>query len=474
MPHLRLKSIFSAAVLAGSVLMNGTAAARQQSGSAPMAAPEPSAPYTLYASDATKARLGNIREKIETLLPQWANADVLLITPADTTGFNGLKNEADVEAYKNRYGYAPQNDEQIAEFYIDRLLTQLPGFQRGLQLSANQRYDLMSRLFRDAQAGHLFMEDNKPGRRPAAIIVMSDPDGMPNHMPYERYLSALTATAPARFPAISSREWFVFFLIHEARHVANDLTNGRSWLKVLEDETLSDYAGLAGYARLPSLGLPYNEKLPDVLLALRALSALPFTTPCLKTDCVNGFANHVANISLDIDKDKVAVDDSYNSAQQATALLYVSNLSSALTASVLNHAAKAGKTAPLNIAPALLTDFTSSKRQDSARLQKAKTILDQNPMLQYAAIKILRDKGFFRQGTAEAVIAEEYIAAFETYVPSCKVDPQAAAFRNAAAKMRRPLHEAPVTPGQIDEARKTHLEALKSLDRIPNPVPWQP
>jgi hypothetical protein len=416
--------------------------------------------FQVMMSENTRSRLGGMAAIIERELPGWAQADVLLLTSEDAVQY-----EASTDDEHQQW----QNDETAdAAFSMKELLAKF-SFPAADPLYDKQD-DYLADMFWNLKNGRPYAY-RPDSTHKAVIILMNDPQSQPGSS-----YASFTAGLPDKMiqsDSISSQSWFLLFLMHEAAHSTQEWrSNGPgAELRALKDETDADYQALIRYAVLPTLNFPYDDRLPEFFQAMRAIGTLRFTEENQGSNWPFRFSHHVSNISLDVAStgNLAVTQQDIKPARMAAAIIHVTDLSQAALASIVKsrfneHTLDDLNTimGPFDLDRGLVRNMlTADLAKDD--MSAGKAIARDNPLLHYAVVRSLYDRGFFPEGSTERIIAREYIEAYEKYVPQSLTSSAVQSFLQAARNMSDIFSHTDFTPQKIQTLNDGYYNMMRVL-----------
>jgi len=429
-------------------------------------------PFQLFASDETrKTFTDDSWALLSQNIPAWAQHDILLIAPCDT-----ITNEGSLQIY---------NTGATANLISQHQTISPPNPSLGIGFLIG----IVDSAMKDGVCFH-YPDSSSRG------IIVTIPKNLDRvEKIFPRTISGLPDSLLGNIPG-TARDWLLMIMAHESVHAKNVaalakseevfLAGGaplpmRHRLIVLPNEADADIEGMTHYFGAAAHNKSINTDVPAAMEALRAIGALRQSGNALiGTNGYNlfkdmawasplgvAFSDHATNALYDVDTASrtVTVNSVIKTDEIARAILRINTQAHLLLALAEGPRHPDIVKKSENMQVLFFNELGRKKEADNpyvpdtesligkapyetlnklsadaegrgivTTMAKGSILAIENPLLHYAAVKFLYERGMVSATPTENLIAREYIAAFEKYVPACKTDPAAADFQARLAQ----------------------------------------
>ncbi|MCB1532971.1 MAG: hypothetical protein KDJ35_08905 [Alphaproteobacteria bacterium] len=252
----------------------------------------------------------------------------------------------------------------------------------------------------------------------------------------------------------TSKEYMLFAIGHELGH-ANEGTEkevtsrasptNEDKAKILEEETNVDLSADRFYKERLADGSAATVDVPEDILDMRAISTLRSAAKTGVNYNAPTFSAHATNGGISLDNKNLIKND-FNASSVGAGSVNVNSLSSVLAGKRMEGLLEA-QGVSIEDVPSMNLDPKDSVNN---AMMVGSNELKGDPLLQYATVKTLLDKGYFPEGTAEHEVASDFVKAFGEHVPGVNSD-----------KVKQYLEDMQ----DIDPASETLLQKMAGLDQ---------
>jgi hypothetical protein len=409
--------------------------------------------FKLYASKETRATIPpEDMALLDRLLPQWSGGNVILVSAKDTNS-----------RIRNPESAGP---DKLYTRQFQNFLGQLP-IERTNPAGDNQN---LKDVYGKAAHGEFAAVDSKSFKQTGMMSVAVNYDDINRVIPAG--LAGLPQGMLKNVPGTST-DWMLAVVAHEAGHLSSAAGDAANFSVVKtryaemdainvsnnDREIVADRKGLTNYFALRAQKPDLNPDVPAAYMAFRAIGTLHQSGDALsgwKLDPTDHGTNPAIRISgtsvtpapgVSSGRIDAAVVDMNSRIHMLIGLEERKNLTPAAKAS-LDRATEGIMTKINNpdvtklakqngLSPDALYDLaigdgraallrqagTNASARETMQAMMVGNILSKTqPLTEYAAVKFLYDKGEFKTET-QRKIAEDYIKAFEKYVPEAAGQP---------------------------------------------------